>query len=110
MWTQHQLIKFLVAHVFFLGPDRYNAQLFSKRLSLLVTVSSSSGRDCWQRKRQDLCDDLKRLFFNVPCDNVHPFPSSADVRSLHTCCPAFVKLRLFDRRLSVSNPKEFKLT
>ena len=38
-----------------------------------VTVSTSFGRDCWPHKRQDLFDDLKRLFLNVPSDHVLVF-------------------------------------
>ena len=36
-------------------------------------MSTSFGRDCWPHKRQDLFDDLKRLFLNVPSDHVLVF-------------------------------------
>ena len=35
---------------------------------LVVMVSTPFGRDCWQRKRKELCDPLECLFTNVPSD------------------------------------------
>ena len=52
----------------------------------VVVVPTSFGRHCWLHRRQDLCDDLKRLFLNVPNDHLHPFPSY----DICTCRELFV--------------------
>ena len=89
-WTQQRQIKFSVAHVSFVRDPvsvvQYSAQLFqqtsiSPGISV-VLVSTSFGRDCWLHKRQERWNVCSRT---CQVTNVHPFPWSAELRSLHTC-------------------------
>ena len=90
MWIQQQFINFVVANVSLVGYlvtvlQMQRTALQQKSLSLwclVVTVSTSFGRDCWLRTRQDSRDDLKRLFMMVQSDNVRPFLWSVGPQSL----------------------------
>ena len=68
-WTQQQLVKFLVAHVSYVG-DLVSAVQYSSQLFWypVVMVSTSFGSDCWLRKRH-IREDLHAgvvLYDGVP--------------------------------------------
>ena len=92
-WTQQRLIKFPVEHVSFIGDPvlviRYNAQLFQQ------TSNSPGILWLWCLRRLDVtvgCADVRNgVTLWIVCSRtcqvtiVHPFPRSAELRSLHTC-------------------------
>ena len=79
-WTQQQLINspcrtcFLRWQSSHSGTDTTHSSSANVLVSwyLVVTVTTSFGRDRRQRIRQDRCDDPKRPFMNVPSNSVNP--------------------------------------
>ena len=68
---------------------RYNALLVSRHPSLVAFCGYGVyvvWTDRWPYKRQDLIDNLKELFLNVPSDHLHSF--FADLLNYVLCTPA----------------------
>ena len=92
-WTQQQLINspcrtcFLRWQSSHSGTDTTHSSSANVLVSwyLVVTVTTSFGRDRRQRIRQDRCDDPKRPFMNVPSNSVNP---SSSQLNYDLCTPA----------------------